>query len=99
VKCLLPVPNGHQEKSWCLPESASAAVYSAGGTSFHIPVTANYHWCTALPYRTTTSFQWNAGMVVDNTQMGVISAFRWAQYVHWVSCANIPFAEIQELYL
>lgn len=40
---LKSVPNGLQEKLWCLPKSVSAAVYTAGQTSFHIPVTANYH--------------------------------------------------------
>lgn len=98
-KNLKSVPNGLQEKLWCLPKSVWAAVHTAGETSFHIPVTANYHWCTALSYGTATSFQSNAGMAVDRTQMGVISAFGGPLWAHWALTGDISFAEIQEFYL
>lgn len=82
-KNLNSVPNGPQEKLWCLPKSVSAAVSTAGGTSLHIPVTANYHWCTALSYGTATSFQSSAGMAVGRTQMGAVSAFGGPLSLNW----------------
>lgn len=98
-KNLKSVPNGLQEKLRCLPKSVSAAAYTAGGASFHIPVTANYHWCTAPSYGTATSFQNSAGMAVDRIQMVVISAFGEPLWIHWVLTGGIPLAEIQEFYL
>lgn len=77
-KNLKSVPSGLQEKLWCLPKSASAAVDTAGGTSFHIPVTANYQdaqaYLMALPphFKTMQEWLWTQTKWVLSLSLGSI---------------------------